>query len=235
MGVPKRGESRLNNEIAKEGGESRIAGQNLIMRGHLLRLGWPIAAALIVLAGSVPLTWIWIRLTHRFDDPKNFLMDWPWFFGDWFSPANPALWLPVAFGLASLGVLALLWKRPRLWKLCLALWIGLYALEQGMLCAQVSLRRTIPVAWHTPPGNEAAASAAQQNGGRGNDFRILTPTAEHVSLTEESMPFTLPQLNGLCGAGGNWPLMSPTYGKLLRMENIGSTVARWACSIIRPS
>ena len=195
----------------------------LIKRRQPLHLGWAVILGLIAFTLSIPATWTWIRLTHRFDDPKNFLIDWPWFFNEWYRLANPALWLPLSFGLASILVLALLWKHPRLWKFCLSLWIGLYALEQGVLCAQVRLRKTLPVEQFTPPGNEAAAWLLQQNGGKADDFRIFTPTAEHVSLSEESMPFTLPQLNGLYGVGGNWPLMSPFYGKLLRMQNIGST------------
>lgn len=199
-------------------GYDRLLGR--LARREALRLGAPLLAGLALLLAAIPLAWLWIKLTQG---GPHLPVDWTWFFHEWFRLTNPALWLPVAFGLAALGLLLILWKRPAAWKPVFAGLIALYALEQGILTAQTSARITWPSEWYTAPGNETVTwlSAQQPDPGA---YRILTPTPPNVLLSEETLIFTEPQLNGIYSVGGNWPLMSPVHGDLLRMSNVGTTL-----------
>lgn len=197
-------------------GIDRLLG--VIRRGQAPRLGRVLFAGCALLAAALPLAALWMRLTQA-----SLAIDWAGFWRGWFHLTNPALWLPLAFGALALAALALVWRRPRLWPVALALWIAACAAEQGILTAQVTLRQTWPAAGHVVPGNDAAAWLLARHGGHAEEFRILTPTGDNIQLSEETMPFLLPQLNGLYSAGGFWPLQNPVQGRLLRMRNEGTT------------
>lgn len=190
----------------------------VIRRGPAPRLRRVLIVGAAMLAAALPVAALWMRRTHA-----SLPIDWNWFWSEWFRLTNPALWLPLGFGALALAALALVWRRPRLWPLALAVWIGGYAAEQGILTAQVTLRDAWPAAWNVPPGNDAAAWMLARHGGHAEEFRILTPTGDNIQLTEETMPYLLAQLNGIYSVGGFWPLQNSLQGRLLRMRNEGST------------
>ena len=182
-----------------------------------LRLRAPLIAGTVLILGSIPLVYIWLRMTLAASDSA---IDPAWFFGSVFSMGNPALWMPVGFGLLSLGVLWTIGRRPRWIALGVMIWIGLAAIEQGILCAHVTNRFTRPSAWATPPENQSAAWMLRDNDGQTGTFRAVAPTGPNIRLNEETLLYHLGALSNIYMVGGYWPLVSPVYTDLLRMTHL---------------
>jgi hypothetical protein len=188
-----------------------------IVRGCALTIAAPIAL------------WLWLRLTSRWSDMP---VDWSWFFGQWLRPANPAVWLPIAFAFAALAPLALLalarCSRKAVFIIhhssFIILWIALLALEQGILTANVTWRGGVGPDTAAPPANGTVQWLLRESGADRGDYRVLVPTADDIRLFEETLIFQMPQLFGIRATGGNWPLIPTAWSRLLHMANYGSTM-----------
>ncbi len=184
------------------------------------RLATVVTLGVAAVLAAVPLGWLWLLLTRPFGDSQ---INWDVFMIYQMQPGNSAIWMPLVFGLAALGVLALAGWRHGWWPVWVLCWIGLCTAEQAVLCRHVTAREARPPEWVNPPANEAVDRMLAWHGGRADEFRILSVTADDIRQSEETLPLYLAQMCGIYSVGGNWPLIPPDYGHLLRISNTGDT------------